>query len=176
MKKQNVIILIVFIVAIILFYVVRYFYENKEIEEIKEETIEEVTEEKMLYTVYVSGEVYRADTYLIPKTWTIEMLFDLVGIKSTADISGFNLADTIIDGFQYHIPKKFVSENLKDELININTATIEELMRLPGIGEVIALRIISYRQSDRFDSIEEIKNVSGIGDSIYEKIKTYITV
>lgn len=60
--------------------------------------------------------------------------------------------------------------------ININTATKEELMTLNGIGEAKADAIISYREQTPFTKIEDIKNVSGIGDSIYEEIKDKITV
>ena len=63
-----------------------------------------------------------------------------------------------------------------ETLININTATKEELMTLSGIGETKALAIISYREKTPFTSIENIKNVSGIGDSTYNEIKDYITV
>lgn len=62
-------------------------------------------------------------------------------------------------------------------LVNINTAGIEELMELDGIGEVIAQRIIDYRnEHGKFTSIEEIKNVSGIGDTKFEKIKDRICI
>ena len=61
-------------------------------------------------------------------------------------------------------------------LVNINTAGAEELVLLPGIGEKIAENIISYRtEHGSFQTIEEIKNVSKIGNSIFEKIKNYIT-
>ena len=64
-----------------------------------------------------------------------------------------------------------------DEKVNINTATLEDLQKLSGIGESKAKAIISYREENgEFKSIEEIKNVSGIGDSAYEKIKDYITI
>ena len=49
-------------------------------------------------------------------------------------------------------------------------------MTLPGIGEVYAQSIIDYRETSPFASIEEIKNVSGIGDAKFDKIKAYITV
>lgn len=62
------------------------------------------------------------------------------------------------------------------EVININTASKEELMKLSGIGEGKAKQIIEYRNNNPFNSIEDIKNVKGIGDSLYEKIKNNIEV
>ena len=62
------------------------------------------------------------------------------------------------------------------QLININTASESELMTLPGIGEVTAKAIIDYRADHPFKSIEDIKNVSGIGDAKYDRIKDYICV
>ena len=60
--------------------------------------------------------------------------------------------------------------------ININTASKEELESLPSIGSSKADKIIEYRNNKKFESIEEIKNVNGIGDSLYEKIKDNIEV
>ena len=60
--------------------------------------------------------------------------------------------------------------------ININTATKEELMNLPGIGESKANDIIKYRETNPFQKIEDIKEVNGIGDSLFAKIKENITV
>lgn len=63
------------------------------------------------------------------------------------------------------------------ELININTAAAEDLITLPGIGDVIAQRIIDYRnEHGNFETIEDIMNVSGIGASTYDKISSLITV
>lgn len=67
--------------------------------------------------------------------------------------------------------------DLKDAKISINNASKEELMSLSGIGDAKADAIIAYRQENGlFKSIEDIKNVSGIGDAIFEKIKNNITV
>lgn len=61
--------------------------------------------------------------------------------------------------------------------ISINSATLEELMTLPGIGENKALSIIKYRDENKgFLKIDDIMNVKGIGASIYEKIKDYLTL
>lgn len=62
------------------------------------------------------------------------------------------------------------------ELININTATAEELKQLKGIGDVIAERIVKYAQTVGFNTIEDIKNIKGIGDKKFEVIKDKITV
>ena len=67
------------------------------------------------------------------------------------------------------------TDNLNKQ-ISINTATKEELMTLPGIGEAKAQEIIDYRNTNgNFTTIEDIKNISGIGDSVFAKIKDYIT-
>ncbi len=64
-----------------------------------------------------------------------------------------------------------------DKLININTASVSELTSLNGIGESKAKSIIEYRQNNGlFETIEDIKKVTGISESTYEKIKDYITV
>lgn len=85
----------------------------------------------------------------------------------------------MIDNSSYY--KKMIS-NIDGVIINtgkisLNSASIKELMTLPGIGESKAKLIILYRdQNNGFKSIEEIKNVKGIGNSIYEKFKDYLTL
>ena len=72
-----------------------------------------------------------------------------------------------------------ITTKLKNEnntLVNINTASFDELMTLTGIGESKAKSIIEYRKDNRFINIEDIKNISGIGESLYNKIKDNITV
>ena len=65
----------------------------------------------------------------------------------------------------------------KISVVNINTATQTELETLPGIGPSLALKILNYRKENgKFSSIEDIKNVSGIGDAKFENIKNYIRV
>ena len=61
-------------------------------------------------------------------------------------------------------------------IVNINTAAVDELKTLPGIGEVTAQAIVDYRKKNPFKAVEDIKNVTGIGDSKYNRIKDYICV
>lgn len=72
--------------------------------------------------------------------------------------------------------EKIIDNEDKTTLINLNTASKEELLTLTGIGESKAEQIIDYRNNNKFKTIEDIKNIKGIGDSLFEKIKDSITV
>ena len=86
-------------------------------------------------------------------------------VSNVDETSSTQIEDTITNG------------NTTDGKININTATLEQLMELSGIGEAKANAIIAYRnEKGKFKSIEDIKDVSGIGEALYEKIKDNITV
>jgi competence protein ComEA len=62
------------------------------------------------------------------------------------------------------------------DLVNINTATVEELISLPGIGPATAAKIVEYREGHPFATVEEVLEVKGIGPAKYETIKNRITV
>ena len=67
--------------------------------------------------------------------------------------------------------------SVSEETISLNTATKEDLMRLPQIGEKTAEHIIEYRESQGgFRSLEELKNIEGIGDKTYERIGPFLTL
>ena len=115
-----------------------------------------------------------------PQWWfigiTAAFLCVLLGIFIGRNyLSGTNL--NIQDGQTPSVSPTGQSEPLVDGKIDINTATIAQLDMLPGIGEVIAQRILDYREENGpFATIEDIKNVSGIGEKKFEQIKEYIKV
>lgn len=103
------------------------------------------------------------------------------GLTDRADEKKINLSMKLKDEDKIIIPAMDDEKNtavalVENPKININTATESELRTLTGIGEVMAKRIIEYRENHPFQSIEEIKNVSGIGDKTFENICEYITV
>ena len=88
------------------------------------------------------------------------------------------LIDDVINNNVSIITSDTTTDNTPDNtLININIASVTELVTLPGIGESKAKNIITYREENGyFKTIEELKNVSGIGDATFEQLKAYITV
>ena len=168
MKKQNLIIIVVFMVIVFGFYLISCNDSEK--------IIESNTNDSIYVSVNVFGEVKREGEFVVPGTWTLEDLFNYVGIKNTADLSSFNLKEGVIDGMVYEVSSVSINSMNYQNKININTASKEMLMSLKGIGESIANKIITYRNNTPFAKIEDIKNVSGIGDAMYEKIKDFITV
>ena len=71
---------------------------------------------------------------------------------------------------------KTKNTNKKIDVININKASIDELVKLPGVGKVTAKKIISYRSDHKFETIEDIIKVKGIGQKKFEKMKDFIKV
>jgi competence protein ComEA len=105
------------------------------------------------------------------------------GFSPIADSSGVNLAAVLRDGEKILIPEITATEKLVDLpnsdsiLVNLNTATADELEQLPGIGPQKASAIITYRESyGNFETISDLLYVPGIGQSIIDTINNYVTV
>ncbi|HLB49702.1 MAG TPA: helix-hairpin-helix domain-containing protein [Anaerolineales bacterium] len=155
--------------------------------------------------VHVTGAVNAPGVYQLPKTSIVQDAIDAAGgFSENADVSGLNLAGLLIDGQKLFIPELPPTApptpttgpgtpaptpaaqttqppnnptTNTGQLININTATQAELESLPRIGPAIAQRIIEYRTlNGPFTSIEQIKNVKGIGEATFNAIKDFITV
>lgn len=125
-------------------------------------------------TCEIKGEVKNPGVYTIKWEGTIQDLIGQAGgLLDTADTSTISLVKEINDKEVVVIPK---IEETTIQKISLNSATLEQLDELPGIGPSIAQRIIEYRQTKAFSSIEEVMEVKGIGESIYAKIKDYLAL
>ena len=136
-------------------------------------------------TVNVDGAVKRPGSYTVPPGSLVDdALRAAGGPTADADLARINLARELRDGDQIHVPR--FGEVLPtptpygvsaDGRIDINLADAALLETLPGIGPVIAQRIVEYREMNGpFEAVDEIKDVNGIGLTIFEKIEDLITV
>jgi len=139
------------------------------------------------WVIYVSGEVAHPDVYSLPPGSRVrDAILAAGGFTQDADFQTLNLASFLSDGAKIQVPKVHTNMNneapqtgqsVESGLVNINTASQEQLDTLPEIGPTLAQRIIAYRTSNGpFSSIEDIQNVSGVGPATFEKIKSLITV
>lgn len=135
----------------------------------------EISDSDTVIIVDIKGAVKTPGLYSVEKGVMLYEIINLAGgLLSNADRDGINLIQVFNNNTSINIP--YISNNSSSKLININYASIEELMTLNGIGEVKALAIIEYRKETMFNSIEDIMKVSGISESVFNKIKDDITV
>jgi competence protein ComEA len=150
--------------------------------------------------VYVTGAVANPDVYFLPPGCIIkDAILAAGGVTAEADLERINQALELQDQQQIHVPRcneenpppavqgGVTGDAAEDDRggieeeggsrININTASLEELDSLPGIGPAIGQRIIDYRHNvGGFNSVEEITQVSGIGEATLAKIRDQIVV
>ena len=143
--------------------------------------------------VNVDGAVQFPGVFSLPVHSRVEDAVEAAGgFAENARPGSINLAALLEDGSHIYVPYQSAEINTGTEnsertvglsesgemisLININQASLEVLVTLPGIGPVTAEKIISYREEHSFTRIEEIQKVPGIGPATYEDIKMYITV
>ena len=147
--------------------------------------VSNLSEVNMFY-VEIKGEVMYPDVYEVEEGSIIKDLIDKAGgLNSEANINNINRAAMLSENQLIIIPNANDKEESiavdfnieKDVLININTGDIGELTKINGVGETKAQNIIDYREKNgEFKTIEEIKNVDGIGDKTFEKMKDSIKV
>jgi len=161
----------------------------------------EEKKESALFYVQVEGFVVNPGIYEIPAGGRIsDAIKSAGGALPNGEPEALNLVLPVVDGMRIYVPKngaviddpnKYINigptvgsmSDISDEYaqvdinskVDINSATCEELARLPGVGEVLAGEIIKYRKSiGKFEEIDDLKNVKGIGEVKFSKIKDYI--
>ena len=205
-KKQKIIAIILITIIGIGIYCYTDAIENTNEEEIEnvlevaQTNTTKETEEKNIF-VHIAGCVQKEGMLELSSNSRIADAIEKAGgLTQEADLSDINLAYLLEDGMKIYIPNQnerqennektknipkeentpsmqIQDTNTKQDVININTATQEELDTLPGIGPATATKIIEYRkEKGKFKQKEEIKEVSGIGEAKYEKIKEYISI
>ncbi|MBU7593655.1 hypothetical protein FVO58_14035 [Metabacillus halosaccharovorans] len=146
-------------------------------------------DERTSIVIDVKGAVLKPGVYEVPEDARLyEAIHEAGGLSEKADELAVNLASPLLDGMVVYIPIKgetkenpFISQNVAEDSsqkkVNINLATSEELQTLTGIGPSKAESIISYREEQGpFTKIEDILEVTGIGDKSFEKLREEITV
>ena len=171
--------------------IVRNFYGTKEqgIGPDGETPLQTREKEKIL--VHICGEVVKAGVYEVGEgSRIIDLIKTAGGETEEACIDSLNLAQEVFDGQKIYVPSleevasgelHISLESSTDQeysiLVNINTAAMEQLESLPGIGPVTAGKIIQYREKyGPFKRKEDLMNVSGIGAKKFEQIKGLIDV
>ena len=161
-----------------------------------EQTVQEETETKLLY-VYICGAVNTPGVYTLPEGSRVCDLFAAAnGLAEEAATDYWNQARLLVDGEMLYVPTVEEAEerqmgrlddssdlpdltdaNNTNGKVNLNTASLEQLMEVPGIGESKARAIIDYRDTNGgFSTIEEVMNIEGIKEGVFSKMKEYIVV
>lgn len=143
--------------------------------------------------VNIDGAVHQPGVYTLPRLSRVQDAVEAAGgFTEDASPGSVNLAARLEDESHIYIPSLIKTPDsatagdaaavgLSPEgevipLVNINQASLEQLVALPGIGPVTAEKIIQYREEQLFTRVEEIQKVPGIGPATYERIRIYLTL
>ena len=164
-------------------------YETESGKTVGTEAVQTEEETEGFFYIYVCGEVNAPGVYKLPAGGRIYEAIEMAGgLTEEAAETYVNQAEILEDGQKVYIPSReeaeaspaageVQAEGSTDGKVNLNTASKEELMELPGIGASRAEDIIAYREEHGgFDAIDEVKHISGIKDAVFAKIKDMITV
>jgi competence protein ComEA len=144
-------------------------------------------------TVHVVGQVRHAGVFRLPAGSRVsDAIARAGGATRGADLAAINLARALVDGEQVRVPKPGEAvatpsgpqgaatpgaTGVPGVLVNLNTATQAQLEELPGVGPVLAQRILDWRsEHGRFTSVDELGEVSGIGEKIFAQLQPKVTV
>lgn len=136
-------------------------------------------------TVHVAGKIRKPGVYLLPSGARVtDAVAAAGGVSRGASIGGLNLARRLIDGEQIVVgakqPAAIPGSPVVDPanaVLDLNSATPEQLEQLPGVGEVLAARIVEFRTSrGGFTTVDQLREVSGIGPKTFEEIKPKVRI
>jgi competence protein ComEA len=151
-------------------------------------------------TVHVVGQVERPGVFAMPAGSRVGDAVAKAVVRKGADLAAINLARPLVDGEQIHVPKPgevvpggaagagsaagsagdgagAAGSGASGRPVNLNSATAAQLEELPGVGPVLAQRIIDWRtEHGRFASVDELGEVSGIGEKIFAALQPKVTV
>lgn len=184
MFKKSLLVLLLLALAVLGGTMYGYYLEQQTIA--LDPAVRVPAEEKRTVTVYVCGEVKQPKLVTLQEGQRVADAINAVGgVIETADIDRINMAALVEDGMQVRVPmriaaaeghSKSTSKNAEGQ-INLNTATEKELQELPGIGPAMSARIVEYREEHGdFQNIEDVKQVRGIGNAKFEKMKDKVTI
>lgn len=203
-KLKYIVVAVLTLVVVAIYLVITQKSSNVVVaEEVDSKVKEEIKDTSESVYVDIKGSVKKPGVYKVDKTSIVNDVIKLAGgFTKNAYTKNINLSKHVSDEMVIYVfnKKDFTTTTEKNEvscstevinydncitttkeatksnIVNINTASKEELMSISGIGASKADLIIAYRLEHKFSKIEDIMNVSGIGESLFEKIKKYITV
>lgn len=181
LRKMNFfVIMLIFLTVLLLTVINSGEKDDLVITQAEAEIDSDVTSEDSKIYVDIKGAVKNPGMYEMDNGVRINDLINIAGGYDEANTLCLNLSEKLHDEQEVYVP--YAQEECNDEaiingIVNINKANTYELMQVNGIGETRAQAIVDYRdENGDFQVIEDIKNVSGIGDATFENIKDQITV
>lgn len=203
-KERKILILIIGVIIILISSLLFYLNnDSKDVETILLTTTQTTSKEPEMIFVDVKGSVKKPGVYKFEENdRVLDAIEKAGGLTKKANTDNINLSQKLVNEMVIYVYSdseikngnnlidcstvcetnvieinNCIENSSNSDLININTATLDELLNLSGIGESKAENIIKYREENgNFKSIDEIKNISGIGDALFEKIKDKITI
>lgn len=190
-QLKNIAVISILIIAVLFIFVIKAGLDDSAVTKEKDNAKETKTSLETIF-IDIGGAVNSPMLAELPDGSRVEdAIVAAGGLTENADLTSINRAEFLTDGEKIYIPAfeqnadgdesemastVTAAESSQSGKVNINTADLATLQTLNGVGPVTAQKIIDYRTSNgRFKTLEDIKNVSGIGEKTYGKLKDFIT-